>query len=56
MKDNRKDTLSVIQASSLRELVEMVNEHNNQGGEPIQKEDVVTILKENEAYFMLYYR
>lgn len=59
---NVKDTLSVLQASSLRELVETVNSVNRlpssgtEYSQPILREDIVDILKEDGTYFLLYFR
>ena len=49
--------MDYIQASSLRELLNKVNNHNNDYPESaILKEDIVEILKEEETFIMLYYR
>lgn len=50
-----KDNMAVLQAHSLRELIEQVNEINK-GASKILKEDIVTILKEDETFFLLYFR
>ncbi len=53
----QKIQMDYIQASSLRELLNKVNSHNNEYPEcAIQKEDIVEILKEEETFIMLYYR
>ncbi len=58
--EKTKDTLSVITAPSLRRLVEMVNTHNigavrDKTLNPILKEDIVSITKENDTYLLLYF-
>nr|DAF12149.1 MAG TPA: hypothetical protein [Crassvirales sp.] len=53
----QKIQMDYIQASSLRELLNKVNSHNNEYPESaILKEDIVEILKEEETFIMLYYR
>lgn len=53
----QKIQMDYIQASSLRELLNKVNNHNNECPESaILKEDIVEILKEEETFIMLYYR
>lgn len=53
----QKIQMDYIQASSLRELLNKVNSHNNEYPErAILKEDIVEILKEEETFIMLYYR
>ena len=42
--------MEVIQASSLRELVEKVNDKG------VMKEDIVDFVKDEENFFLLYYR
>lgn len=49
MKDTR-DILSAIGAITLRGLIDKANSMG------IQKGSVVTVLRENETYFLLYYR
>lgn len=50
-----KDTLAVLQSHSLRDIVDAVNA-NNKAGNPILREDIVSLLKEDETYFLLYYK
>lgn len=53
----QKIQMDYIQASSLRELLNKVNNYNNEYPESaILKEDIVEILKEEETFIMLYYR
>ncbi len=53
----QKIQMDYIQASSLRELLNKVNSHNNEYPEcAILKDDIVKILKEEETFIMLYYR
>lgn len=53
----QKIQMDYIQASSLRELLNKVNSHNNKYPEcAILKEDIVEILKEEETFIMLYYK
>lgn len=53
--DNIKQTLSVIQEHSLRDLVDHVNAINYRGTNKILKEDIVTIMKGNDSFFLIYY-
>lgn len=50
-----KKTLTVLQSHSLRDIVDAVNAQNRTD-HPILREDIVTLLKEDETYFMLYYK
>lgn len=54
--ENEKKTLSVMYASSLRELIEMFNDHNNRGTNPILREDIINIIKDNDTglYYLTY--
>lgn len=49
MADRKK--LSVLKAHSLRGLLEAVNGMDK----PLEREDIVSILKDEGSYFMLYY-
>lgn len=42
--------MSCIQANSLRKLVDTVNDNG------IMKEDIVQIIKDEETFFLLYYK
>ena len=42
--------MDVLQARSLRELVEKVNEKG------VMKEDIVEIIREEDGFFLLYYK
>ena len=42
--------MEVLQANSLRELVDKVNDNG------VMKEDIVKIMRDNENYFLLYYK
>lgn len=54
--ENKKKTLSVLYASSLRELIDMFNDHNNNTDNPILREDVINIIKdEDTGWFYLTY-
>lgn len=54
---NEKKQLDFMQCHSLRGLIGMVNQHNeNNPSSPILKEDVVEILKEEETFILLYYK
>lgn len=50
-----KETLAVIQEHSLRNLVDHVNAINHRGFKKILKEDIVTIFKGDDSFFLLYY-
>lgn len=43
-------TLTAISSMTLRNLINKVNELG------VQKEDIVRIVKENETFFLLYYK
>lgn len=52
-----KRQLDFVQSHSLRELIAMVNKYNeNNPANPILKEDVVEILKEEGTFILLYYK
>ena len=53
---NEKKTLSVIVASSMRQLVEKFNDYNKNTNNPILREDVITILRDNDQsiFYMIY--
>jgi len=55
--DNKevKQTLAVIQEHSLRNLVDHVNAVNCRGITKILKEDIVTVIKGEDSFFLLYY-
>lgn len=55
--NNMKRQLDFVQSHSLRELIAMVNKYNeNNPANPILKEDVVEILKEEGTFILLYYK
>lgn len=47
--ENKKKTLSVLYASSLRELTEIFNECNSNAINPILREDVINIIKDDDT-------
>lgn len=50
-------TYNYLQAHSLRELIEQLNEFNNNNpNNPISKEDIVNIFHEEGIYILLYYK
>lgn len=51
MMGDRK-TLRVLQARSLRMLLEAVNGMDR----PIERDDIIAVLKDEESYSMLYYK
>lgn len=62
IQDNKKTRLQVLQAHSLRELVSIINDNNEaasqnlDGAQEILREDIVSIMKEYDTYFLLYYK
>ena len=53
---NEKKTLSVIVASSMRELVDKFNDYNKNTNNPILREDIVNEIRDNdESMFYLIY-
>lgn len=61
-KDNAtKSTLEVLRAHSLREMVEKVNNYNQEASKsttlsPILKEDIVNLTREEDTYFLIYFK
>ena len=53
--DSIKQTLSVLQANSLRALVDSVNRMNYNSPTKILKEDIVDIIRQDDTYFLIYY-
>lgn len=61
MGNKKKEKLAVLQAHSVREIIDSVNDINQASCQfddiaPILKEDIVTIFKGDENYFLLYYK
>lgn len=52
----KKETLAVLRAHSLRELVETVNSINDTTPSKILKDDIVSVFNEEGTWFMLYYK
>lgn len=54
----KQQELAVLQASSVRELVDRVNSYNtaNAVGPRILKENIVDILNIDDTYFLLYFK
>lgn len=53
---NEKTTISYIQGHSLWDLLLAVNNYNKDNNNPILKEDIVNIIKEEGTYILLYYK
>lgn len=51
-----KKTLDAVQAHSIRDIVNMVNEYNAESETPILKDDIVSITHTNESYILLFYK
>lgn len=52
-----KTEIDYIQAHSLRDLLEAINEWNTKyPNGAILKEDIVQIMREEETYILLYYK
>lgn len=51
-----KQELSVLQAHSLRELIEMVNRINTTSDNQILREDIVEIREDLGTFFLIYYK
>lgn len=52
-----KTTLDYLQAHSLRDILIQVNTHNeNYPDNPILRDDIVDILKEEGTFILLYYK
>lgn len=49
-------TLHVLQATSLRDLVEQVTRTNSSTDNPIKREDIITITRDEETYFLIYFK
>lgn len=54
--DSPKDRLDVLQAHSLRSLVETVNRYNSTSPNKILKDDIVTLVNKEDVWLMLYYK
>lgn len=59
-KADKQSALSVMQSYSLRNLIEKVNSHNiaalENGECQINKDNTVGLVKENDAFFLLYFK
>lgn len=54
---DKKTVIDFIQGHSLRDLLATVNDYNkNCPQAPILKEDIISIVKEEDTYILLYYR
>ena len=53
---NEKKTLSVIAASSMRELVDKFNDYNKNTNNPILREDIVNVIRDNDQsmFYLIY--
>ena len=53
---NEKKTLSVIVASSMRELVDKFNGYNKNTNNPILSEDIVNVIRDNDQsmFYLIY--
>lgn len=52
-----KTTLDYLQAHSLRDILMQVNVHNeNYPNNPILRDDIVDIFKEEDTFILLYYK
>lgn len=52
-----KAIIDYMQAPTLSRLLSMINTHNMEcPNTPILKDDIVDIIKEGEAYVLLYYK
>lgn len=52
-----KATIEYMQAPTLSRLLSMINTHNRESPDtPILNDDIVDIIKEGEAYVLLYYK
>lgn len=56
METGRKERIDVMQARSLRDLVNQINRVNSSSGTKIMREDIVSLTKDEDTYFMLYYK
>lgn len=55
--NKRKSQIDYLQASSLRDLISQVNNINEAFPIcPILKEDIVSIMKENDTFLLIYYK
>lgn len=53
---NEKKTLSVIVASSMRELVDKFNDYNKNTNNSILREDIVNVIRDNDQsmFYLIY--
>lgn len=57
MEGKGKKTLAILKAETLRELVDSINARNaNNSTNNILKDDILSILKENGVFILLYYK
>lgn len=57
MEGKEKKTLAILKAETLRELVDSINARNaNNSTNNILKDDILSILKENGVFILLYYK
>lgn len=51
-----KKQIDYLSASSLRGLLQVINECNASSDTPILKEDIVQIMHEGETFILIYYK
>lgn len=51
-----KTQIDYMQAPTLSMLLAMINTHNNECPDPILNDDIVDIVREGEAWVLLYYK
>ena len=56
--ETKKKYMDVIYTSSLRELVDKINDFNNSTDTPILKNDIVKIFKDDDTglFYIVFYR
>lgn len=52
----KKEKLDILMSHSLRDLVDQVNNINSTTPSKILKEDIVELFKDEETFFLLYYK
>ena len=54
--EEQKCELAIMQSHTLRGIVDAVNKYNQNNEDKILKEDIVDIVRQNDFFFLLYYR
>lgn len=53
---SKKTILEVIQANSLRDIVNYINNYNSKSAAPILREDILKLYREDGCWMLVYYK